>query len=152
MVYNLYMENEMVEFLQKERFGSLATLLINDDPHVATVHFACIPETLEIIIQTSPESRKYERIAKFGESKASFTTGFEEIKTIVVQFDGIVSTKVTKEQEDFYFTKFPEKIAKYKSDVFMVLTPTWWRYTDWTKEEGKTILLSDGTVTVRTKK
>ena len=146
------MKNEMIDFLQKERFGSLATLLLNGDPHVATVHFACIPETLEIIIQTSPGSRKYERIAELGESKASFTAGFEEIKTIVAQFDGVVSTNVTKEQEDFYLTKFPEKMAKYKSDVFIVLTPIWWRYTDWTREEGKTILLSDGTLTVRTKK
>ena len=143
--------NEMLAFLQKERFGSLATLLLNGDPHVATVHFACIPETLAIIIQTSPDSRKYERIAQLGESKASFTTGFEEIETIVAQFDGVVSTGVTKEQKDFYLKKFPEKMAKYKTDVFIVFTPTWWRYTDWTKEEGKTILLSDGTVTVRTK-
>lgn len=125
-------------FLQKERFGSLATQLLNGDPHVATVHFACIPETLEIIIQTSPESRKYERIATYRSSRASFTTGFEEIKTIVAQFDGSISSGVTKEQEAFYLKKFPEKVAKYKTDVFMVFKPTWWRYTDWTKEEGKT--------------
>ncbi len=145
------MKNEMIEFLQNERFGSLATLLLNGDPHVATVHFACMPETLEVIVQTSPDSRKYERIAKLGDSKASFTAGFDEFGKIVAQFDGVASTAVTQEQKDFYLKKFPEKLSKFKTDVCIVITPTRWSYTDWTKLEGKTILLSDGTVTVQEK-
>lgn len=151
LVHLSSMKEEMIAFLQKERFGSLATLLQNGDPHVATVHFACMPQTLEIIIQTSPESRKCERLLKLGASKASFTTGFEEIKTVVAQFDGDVVLGAITEQKDFYFKKFPEKLIKYKTDVFVIFSPTWWRYTDWTKPEGKTILFSDGTVTVRKK-
>ena len=127
------MKEELIAFLQKERFGCISSQLLNGDPHVATVHFACIPETLEIIIQTSPTSRKYEMLAKTGECSASFTTGFEEIKTIVAQFDGVLSTEVTTEQKEFYLTKFPEKRAKYLTNVFIVFTPIWWRYTDWTK-------------------
>ncbi len=140
------MKEEMIAFLQNERFGSVATLLLNGDPHVATVHFACIPDTFEIIIQTNPLSRKYERLAQMGKCRASFTTGFEEIKTVVAQFDGSMTTDVTQEQKDFYLKKFPEKIGKYKTEVFIVFKPDWWRYTDWTKPEGKTILTSDGKI------
>ena len=142
------MKEEMIAFLQKERFGSVATQLLNGDPHVATVHFACIPSTLEIIIQTNPLSRKYERLAQDGICRASFTTGFEEIKTIVAQFDGSISTDVTQAQKDFYLEKFPEKMGKYKTEVFIVLTPDWWRYTNWTKLEGKTIFNSNGKIEV----
>ena len=142
------MKEEMIAFLQKERFGSVATLLLNGDPHVATVHFAFVPETFEIIIQTNPHSRKYERLAEVGFCRASFTTGFEEIKTIIAQFDGFVSTNVTQAQKDFYLEKFPEKMGKYKTEVFIVFTPDWWRYTNWTKPEGKTIFTSDGKVEV----
>jgi len=52
--------------------------------------------------------------------------------------------------KEMYLTKFPEKRAKAEGEkvVFFTFTPTWWRFTDWTRPEGKTIFTSDGQVVV----
>ena len=48
-----------------------------------------------------------------------------------------------------YLEKFPNKAAKYEHDVFLSMIPKWWRFTDWSKPEGKTIYMSDGKVFVK---
>ena len=49
-----------------------------------------------------------------------------------------------------YLAKFEEKQLKIDEtdDIFFSFTPTWWRFTDYSGSEGKTVYNSDGTVVV----
>lgn len=48
--------------------------------------------------------------------------------------------------ETVYFNTFPEKVDELggPEDIFLRFEAEWWRYTDWIKPEGKTMLTSDG--------
>jgi hypothetical protein len=65
--------------------------------------------------------------------------------------------RLVKPEEEYflksYFQKFPEKTTKttFSDDIFFVFVPSWWRFTDWGKPEGKTIYTSDGEVLVNGK-
>jgi hypothetical protein len=63
------------------------------------------------------------------------------------QMDGIVRLIDDSEAELYekiYHGKFPEKLGKSEGENYVrfLFVPTWWRFTDWTKPEGKLILTS----------
>ena len=136
----------MLEFMGKERACVLAVQLLDGTPHTATVHFAHAADPLRLIFTTSPKYRKSEALLKGGPVPASVTVGVSEDDMRTFQLDGTVQITEDKDIIETYFQKFPEKREHFTEDFFFVFTPTWWRYTDWTKPEGKTVMTSDGKV------
>jgi len=136
------MNREILDFLKKKRTGVIAVQMLDGSPHAATVHFSHIENPFTIIILTSPSYRKLEPL-RVGATKASFVVGTEEEKNQkTFQLDGQALLADTAELRQAYFCKFPEKLGKHPEDVLFVFKPTWWRYTDWSKPEGKIIINS----------
>lgn len=146
------MKPEILEYLRTQRVCVVALEMLDGSPHAATVHFAHKEEPLIFIIQTSPTYRKSEALLNKSVVRASLVVGLEEIpggKDKTFQLDG--HARLVKPNEDFvkiYLDKFLEKDKKFSDDMFFVVAPTWWRFTDWSKPEGKTIFTSDGKVSV----
>lgn len=142
---------EILAYIATQRVCVVALEMPDGSPHAATVHFAHKDEPFAYIVQTSPDSRKGEAFLNNYTVRASLVVGLEEAggKEKTFQMDG--TARVMKPDEDFaqiYLDKFPRKEEKYSTDIFLVITPTWWRFTDWSKPEGKTIFTSDGTISV----
>jgi uncharacterized protein YhbP (UPF0306 family) len=138
------MPPEALEFLKHERVGVLAVRMKDGSPHAATVHFAVAPESSTFIFLTSPTYRKVEPL-KQGDTAASLVVGTNEEVMKTLQLDGVARLEDSEEIRSAYFGKFPEKQGKHRDDLVVTFRPSWWRYTDWTFPDGKTIFLSDGT-------
>ena len=136
------MEKEIIDFLETQRVGVFAIRMLDGSPHGATVHFAYREEPLTFIFLTSPTYRKVEPL-KQGEAQASFVVGTSEEVMKTLQMDGVANLADTEELRAAYFRRFPEKLKDDRGGIFFTFTPTWWRFTDWTKPEGKTVLTSE---------
>jgi uncharacterized protein YhbP (UPF0306 family) len=147
------MIKEVEDYIVTQRVCVLAIEMPDGSPHAATVHFAHTKDPFSIVIQTSPESRKGMVFAGKDIVRASVVVGLIEIaggKEKTLQLDG-VATHLNSDNAavKMYLEKFPEKAGKWASDIFLVFTPTWWRFTDWSRPEGKTIYTPDGEVIVK---
>ena len=149
------MKSEMFEYIISQRVCVVALEMLDGSPHVATVHFAHIDEPLTFIIQTNPQYKKSEPLLARDTVRASLVIGLVEVeggKEKTFQVDG--EAQIIQKDDPLvkvYLDKFPEKAGKWAEDIFFKVTPIWWRFTDWSKPEGKTILSSDGTMTVKGK-
>ena len=142
------MSPEIINFIQSQRVCVIALEMLDGSPHAATVHFAFDQEANMFLFETCRDYRKAEPLFGREISRASLVIGFDESNMKTLQIDGEVKLVKAEEQQHFdevYYGKFPTKKEKnYGSPaVFFSFTPTWWRYTDWTKPEGKFILSSD---------
>lgn len=141
------MNQSILDYIKTQRVGVLAVEMFDGSPHAATVHFAHTEDPLVFYFETYREYRKAESLFGRDKTRASFVIGSDESNMKTLQLDGIIELlKPTEEVgESIYLGKFPEKKEKAKDPkfVFFKLTPTWWRFTDWTNPEGKTILLSE---------
>jgi Pyridoxamine 5'-phosphate oxidase len=149
------MKAEILEYISNQRVCVVALEMPDGSPHAATVHYAHIGDPFTIIIQTSPKSRKYEPLLAHKSVRASVVIGLAEVaggkeKTFQLDGDAQVLDKNNLLVKT-YLDKFPEKIGKWSEDIFLTVTPKWWRFTDWSKSEGKTVFNSDGTISVRAK-
>jgi hypothetical protein len=141
--------SQLCAFLASQRVGVLAVQMLDGTPHGATVHFAHTEDPLVFTFETDRRYRKFEPLAAGAAVPATFVTGFEEGESRTAQFDGVAQVIDAGDPLiERYLEKFPEKRTKYqgKHVVWLTFTPRWWRYTDWTSPEGKTIYNSDGTV------
>ena len=141
------MHQSILDFIRAERIAVIAVEMLDGSPHGATVHFAHTENPFTFIFETSRKYRKAEPLLASEKTRASLVIGFVEgagQKTF--QMDGIarVISENEKGFEEAYFKKFPQKGAKEESpdDLFFVFEPTWWRFTDWSGPEGKTVLTS----------
>ena len=147
------MKSEIFEYIDSQRVCVVALEMLDGSPHAATVHFAHINEPLTFIIQTNPSYRKSEPLLARDTVRASLVIGLVEIaggKEKTFQVDG--EAQIIEKDDPLvkvYLDKFPEKAGKWEEDIFFKVTPSWWRFTDWSKLEGKTILNSDGTMTLK---
>lgn len=144
------MTQEILDYVNNQRIAVLAVEMMDGSPHAATVHYANTDNPLTFLFETDRQYRKAEALFGRKASRASLVIGFDEGEMKTLQIDGEVKLVEEAEKELFletYHKKFPEKVAMAdKHDlVFFTLTPTWWRYTDWTKPKGKTILSSTNT-------
>lgn len=142
------MVQEALNYLKTHRVGILAVEMLDGSPHAATVHFAHSENPLVFYFETCRNYRKAEPILKKEKVRASFVVGNDESAPKTVQIDGLVELLKPEEQavyEEIYLGKFPEKIGKAEKNdlIFFKLTPTWWRFTDFTPPEGKKIWNSD---------
>ncbi len=144
------MHEEALRFLASQRVGVIAIEMMDGAPHAATVHVANDGSTL--IFETERQYRKAEPLLNRPRSRASVAIGWDEVHSQTLQLDGEVELiEKIDPLADLYLKKFPKKVEKAKEErmIFFKFTPSWWRFTDWTRPEGKTIYLSDGSVTVK---
>jgi len=150
------MHPDVLAFLKNQRVSVFAIEMLDGAPHGSTVHFAHTESPPTFIILTETKYWKAEPLHGRQESRATMVIGFEEgPNSRTLQMDGIahVFTPAEAHLKEIYLAKFPNVRAKLNEpdDFFFTFTPTWWRFTDWTRPEGKTIYLSDGSVTVKEK-
>ena len=141
------MNQEILDYIKSQRIGVLAVEMPDGSPHAATVHFANAENPLIFYFETDRDYRKSEALFGRDKSRASFVVGVDDQNKKTLQIDGEVRFIKDSEEKLFrevYFSKFPEKIAKITPQkVFFLLTPTWWRYSDWTGPKGKVVITSD---------
>lgn len=150
------MHHDIFAFLNTQRVCVFAIEMLDGSPHGSTVHFAHTESPPTFIILTESRYRKAEPLHGRTESRATIVVGFEEgPQSRTLQMDGIARLigSDSANFRDAYFQKFPNMREKIEEpdDFFFIFTPTWWRFTDWTRPQGKTIYLSDGSVTVASK-
>lgn len=138
----------MISFLNNNRVGVFAIQMKDGTPHSAALHFAYDPVNLTFVFLTSPLYRKHEPLESQNDVRASFVVGVSEDEMKTVQLDGVARLGCSEKLRELYEAKFPEKAAEYDDNVFFIFTPDWWRYVDWNKPEGKTVLNSDGSIIV----
>lgn len=152
IITDMNFSKEVINFLDTQRVGVLAVEMLDGSPHAATVHFAyTISEGVTKAIfyfETYKEYRKAELLLQRGAARASFVVGCDESNMKTFQVDGTIQFLKPEEItvfETVYLEKFPEKKEKSKDPKFVCfsLVPTWWRFTDWTTPDGKTIFESD---------
>lgn len=141
------MNKEILEYISSQRVGVLAVEMLDGSPHGATVHFAHTESPFQFFFETYQEYRKTEALYGREVSRATLVLGCDETSGKTLQMDGVVRLIQTDEQqiiEDVYLYKFPDKREKSKQEkmIFFTFIPQWWRFTDWTKPEGKVIILS----------
>lgn len=139
---------EVLDYIKSERVGVLAVQMLDNSPHAATVHFGYSEEARIFLFETYRPYRKCEALFGRDVSRASFVIGSNEVVMKTLQIDGSVRLLKENERELFdrvYLTRFPNKVKKAKDPNFVLfaLTPTWWRFTDWTRSEGKVIISSE---------
>ncbi len=140
------MPQEIIDYLATQRVGVLAVEMPDGAPHGATVHFATNSEANEYYFLTSPAYKKMEALAERMTARASLVIGTTDGVMKTFQLDGNLRKVTPEVQEQFeteYYGKFIEKKGKFLDNIGLIFTPTWWRFTDWTKPEGKFILSSD---------
>jgi hypothetical protein len=117
-------------------------------PHGATVHCAHTEDPLVFLFETHRDYRKAEPLFGRDVTRASLVIGFDENNVKTLQLDGSVRLLKPEERHLFdgiYLAKFPNKKAKSDDPkvVPFMFIPSWWRFTDWTKPEGKVIVTSE---------
>ncbi len=142
------MNQEILDFIKSQRIGVLAVEMLDGAPHAATVHFAHRDSPFQFFFETCREYRKCEPLFGRDRSRASLVIGCDESNMRTLQLDGEVSLVTSQDDKEIfdqiYFGKFPKKKEKAEDPkyVFFSFTPSWWRFTDWTKPEGKIIITS----------
>ncbi len=140
--------SEILEYLKTQRIGVFAIEMLDGSPHAATVHFAHAENPFQFYIETGINCRKSEPLLKNSSARATLVIGTDENNMKTLQMDGIA--RIVKDSEndffiDTYLKKFPSKEGKVKDPeaVYIIFTPTWYRFTDWKTSEGKKIWISN---------
>ncbi len=123
-------------------------MLPDSTPHAAAVHYSHIGSPLVFYFSTDNTSRKCQGLLNGETVKAAVVIGFSEEEWATMQMEGKVNL-VTDNQEllkaqQTHYDKHPNS-AKYKDEpetVFLVFTPTWWRYTDY-NTDPETLISSE---------
>ncbi len=142
------MNQKIIDFIQSQRICVLAVEMLDGSPHGATVHFAYDEERNIFYFETNREYRKAEALFGREETRATIVIGVDESNMKTFQLDGTIALIKEEERSAFdivYLGKFPQKKEKTSQGLFVLFsfTPTWWRYTDWTGQDGKIILTSE---------
>lgn len=142
------MNPEILEYLNTQRTCVLAVEMMDGSPHAATVHFAHHENPLIFFFETNRSYRKSEPLFGKKETRASVVIGSNESNMKTLQMDGIarlISDIEIDLYEKIYHEKFPEKKVKSERQDYVkfLFIPTWWRWTDWTKPEGKVTIKSN---------
>jgi general stress protein 26 len=141
------MSPEILAYLKGQQVCVFAIEMPDGSPHAATIHFANTDEPV-FVFETEKGYRKTEALFGRDVSRATMVVGSNEGDMKTFQMDGTAQLLKDDAKKEFYLTKFPQKRGKLDNPkvVMFTFTPTWWRFTDWTKPEGKTILTSDSKV------
>jgi uncharacterized pyridoxamine 5'-phosphate oxidase family protein len=121
---------KLLEFLQKNRLGVVATTCGNGDPQSALVGIA-VTERFEIVFDTVGRTRKCQNLRRH--PQISVVVGWEQ--EITVQYEGIADEPGGRELERLkavYFAVYPECISHQNREgiTYVRIRPTWIRYSD----------------------
>lgn len=121
------------QFLNQFETCIVATADANGQPQAATVGFS-VDDEFKILIATNQNTRKAANLAE--NNKIAFVVGFEGPKT--VQLEGVAVRIDPEENQDrinLHFEKVPgaKKFAGESGQNYYLITPTWLRFTDYTK-------------------
>src|SRR5690242_12198648 len=104
------MNQDVLDYPEKERVGVLAVAMPDGSVHAATVHFALRAEPFALLVGTGMGSMKGKALAEAGELKASCVVGADEETMITAQADGVIGTVGAEDQPGFdeiYLGKLP---------------------------------------------
>mgnify|MGYP001567075949 FL=1 len=134
------MDQQVDQFLQKNRVCSLTTLRKDGSPHAAAMHFSSNENPFELYLQTERPSIKVEALLDGQSGRASIVVGLSEEEWATLQMDGEIAIVGDKSElnkiYDIHYQKHP-KAKQYrdlKDTIFLKFTPTWWRYTEFKPE------------------
>lgn len=140
------MPQEVLDYITSQRVCVLAVEMPDGSPHGATLHFASNTHGDCFYFLTSPSYKKVDALKARTTSRATVVLGTDEEEMRTLQLDGYVQLLLDADSTVFnetYYRKFPEKTGQFPNDLAFTFTPTWWRFTDWTRPEGKFIVNSD---------
>lgn len=132
--------DKLLEFLKSEKVCSLSVMLSDGNVHGAAMHFSHKDDPLELIFSTDRNSIKAKDVLNRDAVAASVVVGFDDWTMQTVQMDGIIRAVTdpdrVKKLRTVHYAKITEAAA-YKDDpdtLFLLFTPRWWRFSDYTKE------------------
>ena len=142
------MDPKILNFISRHRISCLTTLLLDKQPHSATVHYCHQDDPLTFYFLTERASRKCQGLLKGQITKASLVIGFSEEEWVTLQLEGEARALVNQNEDQVARQVFHRKYLGFNpdnldpEDVFLSFTPTWWRYTE-LKSNPKLVLSSD---------
>lgn len=147
-VYIHFMNQEVLDFLKTQTVCVFSVEMPDGSPHGATVHFANSEEPPTFFFETDRSYRKSEALLGKKITRACLVIGVDEKNKKTFQADGEARLLRPDEQELFariYLSKFPNKQKKANdpNSLFFLFTPKWWRFTDYTRPEGRVIFSSE---------
>lgn len=130
------MEKTVSDFASKHRIAVLTTLIDQDTPHSASMHYAFSTDEGSFMFFTEQKSTKCKGLNDSLKHPASMVIGFSEEEFIELQMRGEIS--IVKDSKDLesawkvYGDKFPNmlKWKDSKDDVLLKFVPLWWRYSE----------------------
>jgi general stress protein 26 len=139
---------EVSSYLSSQRVGVLAVEMPDGRPHGATVHFAHTDDPCVFFFATAADTVKAQALESKAATRASYVIGTNEADMKTLQLDGMIEVVSPHELEQFtsvYLGKFREKESRVNSPQALLLkfVPTWWRYTDGLRKEGRLVLTSE---------
>lgn len=127
------MDQKILDLVAKERVCSLSICRPDGTCDAAAMHFSHSADPFVIYIQTENTSRKCRDLP----ASTSIVIGFNEETMTTLQLEGRIQTVSDASQlpdiHKIHYAKHPHA-EQYKSDpatVFLIFTPSWWRYTDY---------------------
>ncbi len=142
------MNQEILNYLNTQTVCAFSVEMPDGSPHAATVHFAHSEEPFMFFFETDRNYRKSEALLGKEITRACLVVGVDEKNKKTFQADGearLLKPDEEKLFQEIYLGKFPAK-EKKKADpnaLFFVFIPKWWRFTDYTKPEGRVVFTSD---------
>jgi uncharacterized protein YhbP (UPF0306 family) len=142
------MNQETLDYLKTQTVCAFSVEMLDGSPHAATVHFAHAENPLMFFFETDRNYRKSEALLGKEITRACLVVGVDEKNKKTFQADGTARLLKPEEEklfEEIYLGKFPNKAKKTAdpNSLFFVFIPTWWRFTDYTRPEGKVIFSSE---------
>ena len=126
------MDQKVLDLVAKERVCSLSVCRPDGTCDAAAMHYSHSADPFVIYIQTENTSRKCRNLP----ASASLVIGLSEETMTTLQLEGHINIISDLSQlpaiHQIHYAKHPSA-EQYKSDpatVFLIFTPTWWRYTD----------------------
>ncbi len=127
-------EQKIINLLDKNEFGVIATNCSGRAPESAVVAVSNTTSDLQIIFGTFKASRKYANILT--DNKVSLAVGWDNQTKQTMQIEGL-ATEVSPEQrgeiEDIHCKKNPssERFRGNLQQSYFLIKPTWIRYSDY---------------------
>lgn len=128
-------KQKILGFMDEHDECVIATTGKDGEPQAATVGYSSSSD-LELTIGTSKGSRKYENIQS--NPNVAVVVGFKG--NITVQYQGVarrLEGDELNERKKVHFKKIPgaKHFERYPDQVYLSISPTWIRYTDYSQPE-----------------
>lgn len=131
----------ITDLIKRCPLGLIATVHSNNSPEAAIIGISQ-RESLELIFDTFKETRKYKNLKQ--NSRVAVVVGWDE--NITIQYEGVALELEGSEREvceKVHLAKIPSEIKFiHQGASLFKITPTWVRYSDFTKQPSEIFELS----------